>query len=190
MNTDDALASIKMNSAERVAALQRQASQVNLAGKDRDTAFLVELVPSLFGVFGIGYLYAGMTAAGVARIAVSILVWVLYGIFGAVTLGLGYCAGPLFWIAIVALAYFSAKELKELLPAKGAAMGGPSGYIEPGRQDQPPYTTQTPPYEQQGYTPPADQAPWQQGQQSGNLGYPPPNQASDTPGDSNRDDTL
>ena len=99
----------------------------------------------------------------------------------------------------------------------GAPPVGPSGYLEPGRQDQAPYATQTPPYEQQRYTPPTppaapqpytppvEQAPWQQSQTGSDLGYTPPAEprAPDFPGmgdasgqasapssDSDRNDTL
>lgn len=160
MNTDDMLASLKTNTAERMAALQRQASQVNLRGKDADTGFLVELLPSLFGVFGIGYLYAGMTAAGIARVALSVLIWVIFGILSTVTCGFGALLAPLVWLGIVAMAYFSAKDLKALLPAKEIAgtppYNNPSGYLEPGQTERPvdPYQSAQPPYQPSNTPPP------------------------------------
>lgn len=186
MNTNDALASLKMNTPERMAALQRQASQVDLRGKDADTGFLVELIPSLFGIFGIGYLYSGMMSAGIARVVLAIGIWVIFGVLSAVTCGFGALLAPLVWLAIVAMAYFSAKDLKALLPAKAAAAGTPpynaGGYLEAGRSEEAvnPYQASTPPY--QGSTPP----PYQGGQAS----TPPPYQSPTNPQDDHRDGSV
>lgn len=68
---------------------------VNPKSKGRGIA--LEIVPGLFGVFGIGNIYAGRLALGVG---LMVSFWVLFGInFALIFLGIGFVTMPLTWIA-------------------------------------------------------------------------------------------
>jgi hypothetical protein len=69
--------------------------------KDRSTAMLLEILPALFGIFGIGWLYSGNTSAGLTWL-IGVLVWdVIAIIIDAATGGFGFiCTIP---IAIILL---------------------------------------------------------------------------------------
>ena len=42
--------------------------------KDRSLALILEIIPALFGIFGIGWIYAGNTTAGIIWL-ISVLIW-------------------------------------------------------------------------------------------------------------------
>ncbi len=68
-----------------------------------DSALIVEVILSLFGLFGIGWLIAGETVTGVVLLVCSILIyWPLMIMGTIVTFGIGLiCLGPLAISAII-----------------------------------------------------------------------------------------
>jgi hypothetical protein len=74
--------------------------------KDRGTALLLEILPALFGVFGIGWIYGSNTTAGVL-LMVGMLVWEALAVVGSiVTLGVGcFCFVPINLVVIGISAY-------------------------------------------------------------------------------------
>lgn len=142
---DEAMATISANGAQRQAAIRQQLGAVDLSTKDQDTAFLIELVGGIFGFLGIGYIYSGLTNAGLIRLIglwiLNFILWSVIGVLTAVLIGL--CLIPLPFILNIALAYFSAKDLKESLIAAKAARGaapaaqGPQGYLGPQNYEMP-----------------------------------------------------
>jgi len=69
-----------------------------------DSALIAEIILSLFGLFGIGWLMAGETAIGVLLLLGSVLIYWPFVILGTIfTLGLGLiCLGP-FAIGVIIL---------------------------------------------------------------------------------------
>jgi hypothetical protein len=129
---EDGIATISsMSAEERQAAIRRQLAQVDLSTKDKDTAFLLELIGGVLGFLGVGYLYSGLTNAGLVRLVAGWIFWALFWIFAAATLGLGTCLVPVPLLIMVAAAYFSATDLKTSMESvQGMAGGGGSaGYI-------------------------------------------------------------
>jgi uncharacterized Zn finger protein (UPF0148 family) len=68
-----------------------------VASSDNNNALIVEVVLSLFGIFGVGWLLAGETTAGIILLICSIIVYWPFMIFGTLlTFGFGLiCLGPL-----------------------------------------------------------------------------------------------
>jgi hypothetical protein len=127
---DEGMSTLKTNTQERQAAIRNLLNGVDLSTKDADTAFLIELIAGVFGLFGIGYLYTGMTNTGAFRligglIALTIL-YTLFGVCGGMVL-IGLCFVPFIWFGQIAAAYFSANDLKQAIIAAKAGGGG-GGY--------------------------------------------------------------
>jgi TM2 domain-containing membrane protein YozV len=81
-------------------------------GPNPSTAYLVELIGGLFGFFGIGYLYAGKTGDGIARLLAGIACNITVGISAAFTAGICACiALPVY----IVLAILSAGAVKNML---------------------------------------------------------------------------
>ncbi|MGH2542902.1 MAG: hypothetical protein ACRDIB_08900 [Ardenticatenaceae bacterium] len=115
---EEGIATISSTSGElRQAAIRQQLMKSDLTNKDADTAFILELVGGIFGLLGIGYLYAGLTNAGVVRligywIGLTIM-WSVFWVFATATFGLGacFCFAPLAVQFIIP--FFSANDLKQ-----------------------------------------------------------------------------
>lgn len=147
---DEGMSSLKTNTAERQAAIRNLLSRTDVSTKDADTAFLIELVGGVFGLFGLGHLYAGLTNTGLFRLVLGIVgLTAIYFILGVTVIGL--CAAPLVWIGQIAIAYFTANDLKlsiNALKAGGSSMSTPSAYIEsptPMSSSDSLFTNPTPP---------------------------------------------
>jgi hypothetical protein len=114
---EEGLSTIARSADMRQAAIRRQLQHVDLAVKDQDTAFLIELIGGILGFLGVGYIYAGLTNAGLVRLigywVVMTLVGVAFSIFAVITFGLGSCLAPVLFIPHVIVAYFSADDLKK-----------------------------------------------------------------------------
>lgn len=63
--------------------------------KDRSLAIILELVPALFGIFGIGWMYAGNVAAGIIWL-IGMIIWeVVAVLIVTLTGGFGcFCTAP------------------------------------------------------------------------------------------------
>ena len=72
------------------------AQEITFSNKN-DSALIAEIILSLFGLFGVGWLMAGETAIGVILLLGSVLIYWPFVILGTIfTLGLGLiCLGPL-----------------------------------------------------------------------------------------------
>lgn len=81
--------------------------------KNPGTAFVLELIGGIFGLFGIGYMYAGKTSQGVIRLIVGILCNLVLG-FIFVPLTAGICAFIAFPFYI-GFAIISANSIKNYL---------------------------------------------------------------------------
>ncbi len=70
--------------------------------QDNSTAIVLEAVCSVFGIYGIGWLYRGHVGIGVALLALG-FAWIAFAaIVTVVTLGFGLlCLGPLHVLLIV-----------------------------------------------------------------------------------------
>lgn len=64
--------------------------------KDKSTAFILEILLGLFGISGIGWIYAGQTGTGIAFL-IGMLVWMgIAAAVGIVTVGIGcVCTVPI-----------------------------------------------------------------------------------------------
>jgi TM2 domain-containing membrane protein YozV len=57
--------------------------------KDRSIALILEILPGLFGIFGIGWIYAGNTTAGILWL-IGVLAWdVAAGLINVLSGGIG-----------------------------------------------------------------------------------------------------
>lgn len=96
-------------------------------GKSRVTALLLEGLPALLGIFGIGWMYSGQMTLGVILLVISIVVALFVGlplfIFDIISLGVGLlfhiplhllCIVPLAIISAVAL-YFALRDRADLI---------------------------------------------------------------------------
>ncbi len=83
--------------------------------RDPNIAAVVEIVPGLFGLLGIGHLAAGRITSGVVLLAASLLFialgWIVILPFIVLTCGLGFCLLPLLWILPIASGLWLRKEL-------------------------------------------------------------------------------
>lgn len=83
--------------------------------KDPSTAFLLELIPGLFGFLGIGYLYIGRTNDGIIRLAAflvyNLLAWTAILILSLVVVGL--CLIPVQIAIQVGVPIWSALQLRK-----------------------------------------------------------------------------
>lgn len=79
--------------------------------RSQGAAVALELVPGLFGIFGIGSLYAGKITQGVVMM---VSFWVLFWINAALTfVFIGWITGPLTWIGFLVLGVVSASRAVE-----------------------------------------------------------------------------
>lgn len=63
--------------------------------KDRSVAYILEILPGLFGILGIGWFYAGNTNAGIAWLVITLAWDVLAVIIDVATVGFGcFCSVP------------------------------------------------------------------------------------------------
>lgn len=87
--------------------------------KDPSTAFLLELIPGLFGFLGIGYLYIGRTNDGVIRLAAflvyNLLAWTAILVLSLVVVGL--CLIPVQIAIQVGVPIWSALQLRKEMDA-------------------------------------------------------------------------
>ena len=76
---------------------------VNNAGTKNNTPLIIEVILSLFGIYGVGWLTAGETTTGVILLICSFVVyWPLLILIAVFTLGLGLaCDFPLGIAAII-----------------------------------------------------------------------------------------
>jgi hypothetical protein len=88
--------------------------------KDRSIALILEILPGLFGIFGIGWIYAGNTTAGVIWL-ISVLAWdVFAGLINVLTGGFGcFCTLPV-GLALIAV---SASALHSYTKQHGELFG-------------------------------------------------------------------
>jgi hypothetical protein len=87
---------------------------VNVSSSNNsNTALVVEIIASLFGIYGIGWLMAGETTTGVLLLVGSlVLYWPIFIIGTIITLGFGLlCLGPLAIAAIIVNAILLNKTL-------------------------------------------------------------------------------
>jgi len=75
--------------------------------KDRNTALVLEILPGLFGILGIGWIYSGKTSTGIAWL-IGYLVWVAIAIIAAVITGsmACFCTVPINLICVGISAYY------------------------------------------------------------------------------------
>ncbi len=92
--------------------------------RDPQQAFLYELIPGIFALYGVGYLYSGYRDEGIKRLIIgivaAIVIWTVLGI----TL-IGLCAFPVVFLVQAGVAYWSANGLKQqlqMLPPGGPSM--------------------------------------------------------------------
>ena len=97
--------------------------------KDPSTGLLIELLPGLFGFLGIGHLWAGETALGLALLLGYWAFWSIVAIATVLTLGLLLCFLPLLIIFFFAAPLISALALQRRLRARQAlAIGSTAQY--------------------------------------------------------------
>lgn len=96
---------------------QPQTPMGGAAPKDPQTAFLIELVGGIFGLFGLGHIYAGYQDIGIKRLVVGIValvvLWTITSFLMALIIGC-VIAPVLIGVQIYA-AYVSAKGLREAI---------------------------------------------------------------------------
>jgi len=87
---------------------------------NKGTALVLEILPTFFGIYGIGWLYAGKVATGLILLLTGLVViWGSYAavfLLGALTLGLGFvciCVVILLQIFIAVLSVLSLSNALE-----------------------------------------------------------------------------
>ena len=86
------------------------ASTMVKPAKDPSTALLIELVGTLFGFMGLGWIYAGYTSRGITLLVVWLLVVVVAVVISALTAGIFACL----WLpAQIAAAVISGLQVKQ-----------------------------------------------------------------------------
>ncbi len=90
---------------------------------DPNTVFLIELIPGLFGLLGIGHIYVGRTSDGVVRLVLWLGfvwgAWIVAWLFTAVLVGI--CCMPFILAAQVGVPIWSAYNLKNTLLLSGSS---------------------------------------------------------------------
>jgi hypothetical protein len=142
---EEALATLALSTEKRQNAMIEQLVNVQeLQNKEQDTAFLLEFIAGILGFLGIGYIYSGLTNAGLIRL---VGMWAVMSVTWSIAwLGVGSLILPsvaaLFVLNMV-LAYFSARDLKQsIFFAKAAQMVDEDdddfiGYLESGSNEVP-----------------------------------------------------
>lgn len=88
---------------------------------DPNLAFILELVLGIFGLLGIGYLYAGRTDEGVLRL----VLWLLYNMVAWCSIAflfallVGFCLLPVQIAVQIGVPVWSAYTLKKKLQEQG-----------------------------------------------------------------------
>ncbi len=72
----------------QLANQQPHRQYVQPTGPSPDTAFIIELIGGFFGLFGIGYMYAGKTSEGVLRLFAGIMANLFLGLMVTITYGI------------------------------------------------------------------------------------------------------
>jgi len=74
---------------------QAQYAPMHRPLKDRSVAYILEILPGLFGILGIGWLYAGNTGVGIAWL-IGVLLWDVFAIIiDIASVGFGcFCSVP------------------------------------------------------------------------------------------------
>lgn len=127
---EEGMRTISTSTEARQAAIRQQLQGVDIMNKDQDTAFLIELIGGIFGFLGVGYIYSGLTNAGLLRlIGMWVFLFVSWSIIGMLSVILiGLCLIPVPFIVQIALAYFSAQDLKKsMIAAKADAQAASAG---------------------------------------------------------------
>lgn len=94
------------------------------APKDPSTALLIELIPGLFGFLGIGHLWAGQTALGLALLLGYWCFWGVVGVLTILTFGLLLCLFPFFILLYLATPVVTALLLQGRLRRQQAQLLG------------------------------------------------------------------
>jgi hypothetical protein len=72
--------------------------------KDPNIAMLIEIVLGIFGFLGVGHILAGRVVPGIVMLVswwVAIaLGWIVGVVIAVLTLGLGLCLAPIFWLGV------------------------------------------------------------------------------------------
>lgn len=127
---EEGMPTLTLDTPTRRAAIVQQLKRADLSAKDPDTTFIIELLAGIFGFLGVGYMYTGMTGAGVVRLIGNwiyiALIWIGFTIFSAITLGFGACLFFVPMILQVALPILSAYELREAMKAAKSQGFSPS----------------------------------------------------------------
>jgi len=89
-------------------------------GPNKGTALVLEILPAFFGIYGIGWLYAGRVATGLILLIVGlIMIWGGYAaifVLGVLTFGLGFlciCAVLVLQLLIAILSVLSLSNALE-----------------------------------------------------------------------------
>jgi TM2 domain-containing membrane protein YozV len=89
-------------------------------GPNKGTALVLEILPAFFGIYGIGWLYAGRVATGLILLIVGlIMIWGGYAaifVLGVLTFGLGFlciCAVLVLQLLIAILSVLSLSNVLE-----------------------------------------------------------------------------
>jgi hypothetical protein len=137
---EEALATLALSTEERHNAMIEQLVNVEeLQNKEQNTAFWLEFLGGILGFLGIGYIYSGLTNAGLIRL---VGMWAVMSVTWSIAwLGVGLIlpsVAALFVLNMV-LAYFSARDLKQsIFIAKAAQMEDDEdfiGYLESGSDE-------------------------------------------------------
>lgn len=91
-----------------------------VGAKDPNSGLLIELLPGFFGFLGIGWLWAGETALGVALLVGYWCFWGIVAFLTLVTFGFLLCLLPIFGLLYIAAPIISAFALQKRLRERGA----------------------------------------------------------------------
>ncbi|HEY8596939.1 MAG TPA: hypothetical protein VIL85_00835 [Thermomicrobiales bacterium] len=97
------------------------------ATKDPSAGLLIELLPGLFGFLGIGYLWAGETALGLALLLGYWAFWAIVAVVTILSFGLLLCFLPFFILLYLAAPIVSALLLQRRLRSRQAVIINPYG---------------------------------------------------------------
>ncbi len=80
--------------------------------KDRGLAIILEVLPGLFGILGIGWIYAGNINTGLAVLVGNLIYMAIGAVIGVITAGIALC---ILWPLEIAILVLSATQLNKYI---------------------------------------------------------------------------
>ena len=87
---------------------------------NKGTALVLELLPALFGIFGIGWIYSGRMSTGITLLILGVVI--IWGGYAAIILGATILSAITFGLGVVAYCFACAVPLIQVGAAAASAI--------------------------------------------------------------------